>query len=158
MIIASIIRRNTLRNRCTILFRRVIDAKNIFPRNRESEKAAGASACRRPAITSAFATRDALFRISFSEESPREPSTPSLAVLDTAVRRRHAKKTRISRVHRAHRRALVCRADVQGVSEVRLRSPSILSQHVSAFPRAVLAEKCRINAIVNDVRNTGRRL
>lgn len=31
-----------------------------------------------------------------------KPSTPSLAVLDTAVRRRHAKKTRISRVHRAY--------------------------------------------------------
>jgi len=30
-------------------------------------------------------------------------STPSLDVLDMAVRRRHAKKSRISRVHRAHR-------------------------------------------------------
>lgn len=89
-----------------------------------SKRAASASTCERPAITLVIATRDALFRISFSEESPREPSTPSLAVLDTAVRRRHAKKTRISHVHRAHRRALVCIADVQGVSEVRQQSPN----------------------------------
>ncbi|KAL0132391.1 hypothetical protein PUN28_000280 [Cardiocondyla obscurior] len=49
---------------------------------------------------------------------PRKSSDPSLAVLDTAERRRHAKKTRISRVHRGTPCALVCTADVLGVYKV----------------------------------------